>query len=60
MKDLSDEAIKVHAMYGALIPSMQSAIHIFPINFLMEEGVDRVKATYRDNFERLANIKPTA
>jgi FAD/FMN-containing dehydrogenase len=27
------------------------------VNFLMEESEDRVKATYRDNFERLAAIK---
>jgi len=27
------------------------------VNFMMEEGPDRVKATYRDNFERLAKIK---
>jgi len=27
------------------------------INFMMDEGEDRVKATYRGNFERLARIK---
>lgn len=27
------------------------------INFMMEEGFDRVRATYRDNYERLAHIK---
>ena len=27
------------------------------INFIMEEGEDRIKATYRDNYERLAKIK---
>jgi FAD/FMN-containing dehydrogenase len=27
------------------------------VNFMMEEGTDRVKATYRDNYERLAAIK---
>lgn len=27
------------------------------VNFLMEEGEDRVKASYRDNYERLAAIK---
>lgn len=27
------------------------------VNFMMEEGEDRVKATYRDNYERLAKIK---
>ena len=29
------------------------------VNFMMEEGEDRVKATYRDNYERLAAIKKT-
>ena len=27
------------------------------VNFMMEEGEDRVKATYRDNYERLVAIK---
>ena len=27
------------------------------VNFMMEEGQDRVKATYRDNYDRLAAIK---
>ena len=27
------------------------------VNFMMEEGEDRIKATYRDNFERLVAIK---
>ena len=27
------------------------------INFMMEEGQERIKATYRDNYERLASIK---
>ncbi len=27
------------------------------INFMMEEGQDRVQATYRDNYQRLATIK---
>ena len=27
------------------------------VNFMMEEGVDRIQATYRDNYERLAAIK---
>lgn len=27
------------------------------VNFMMDEGRDRVKATYRDNYERLAQIK---
>jgi len=27
------------------------------VNFMMEEGQERIKATYRDNYERLAEIK---
>jgi FAD/FMN-containing dehydrogenase len=27
------------------------------VNFMMEEGTDRVRATYRDNYDRLARIK---
>jgi Berberine and berberine like len=27
------------------------------VNFMMDEGLDRVKATYRDNYARLAEIK---
>lgn len=27
------------------------------VNFLMDEGQDRIKATYRDNYERLVEIK---
>ncbi len=27
------------------------------MNFMMEEGQERVKATYRDNYARLASIK---
>ena len=27
------------------------------INFLMDEGVERIKATYRENYDRLTEIK---
>ncbi|CAM3885808.1 BBE domain-containing protein [Pontibacter korlensis] len=27
------------------------------VNFLMEEGQERVKATYRDNYDRLVQVK---
>jgi hypothetical protein len=27
------------------------------VNFMMEEGQDRIKATYRDNYERLVTVK---
>jgi hypothetical protein len=27
------------------------------VNFMMDEGIDRIKATYRDNYDRLVDIK---
>jgi hypothetical protein len=38
------------------------AVHPFTlggayINFMMDEGSDRIKATYRDNYDRLVEIK---
>ncbi|HLP17954.1 MAG TPA: FAD-binding oxidoreductase [Bacteroidota bacterium] len=27
------------------------------VNFMMDEGIDRVRATYRDNFDRLVKVK---
>ena len=30
---------------------------ICDVNFMMDEGLDRVKATYRDNYDRLTEIK---
>jgi Berberine and berberine like len=27
------------------------------INFMMDEGIERIKATYQDNYERLSEIK---
>jgi uncharacterized protein (TIGR03086 family) len=40
------------------------AVHPFSaggayVNFMMDEGVDRIRATYRDNYDRLAQIKRT-
>jgi len=116
VSELSDEAIDLHAKYGARLPTPLSTTHLYPINgaaqrkdandtafsyrhanwvhvivgvdpdpsnnqkiidwtkdtwlalhphsaggayvnFLMDEGQGRVKATYRDNYERLAAIK---
>jgi FAD/FMN-containing dehydrogenase len=114
--ELSDEAIAMHLRYGPEVPTMQSTMHLYPIdgaphrvgrhetafsyreanwsavfygvdpdpanneritewakeywaalhpysaggayvNFMMDEGQERVKATYRDNYERLVAIK---
>jgi len=115
-KELSDESIVEHAKWGAAMPTMQSSMHLYPIdgavhrvaegdtawsyreanwagvivgvdpdpankdilrdwavgywdaihpfssggayvNFLMEEGQERVQASYRGNYDRLTKIK---
>jgi FAD/FMN-containing dehydrogenase len=114
--EISDESIVEHAKWGAAMPTMQSSMHLYPIdgaahrvggdetpwayrdanwagvivgvdpdpanadmlrdwavgyydavhphssggayiNFMMEEGQERVQASYRDNYDRLADIK---
>ncbi len=116
--DLSDRAIDLHVKYGAQLPTMQSTMHLYPINgavhrlgpddtafsfrdanfaevivgvdpdpannermiqwardywmalhphsagggylnMMMDEGTDNVKAAYRANYARLAQIKAT-
>jgi FAD/FMN-containing dehydrogenase len=116
VRTLSDEAVALHAKHGALLPTMHSTMHLYPvdgkarsirngatpwsyrdanwagvivgvdpnpanrerisdwakaywtalhphsaggayINFMMDEGTDRVRATYGKNYERLAKIK---
>jgi FAD/FMN-containing dehydrogenase len=116
VNELSDEAIERYIQHGSRLPTMQSTMHLYPINgaarrvgrndtawsyrdatwaevivgvdpdpanrdlivnwarkywedvhpysaggayvnFMMEEGEDRVKASYRDNYARLAAIK---
>jgi UDP-N-acetylenolpyruvoylglucosamine reductase len=116
VNELSDEAIAEHVKHGALMPTMQSSMHLYPIdgavqrvgrkdtpfsyrdarwasvivgvdpdpasresitqwcknywdalhphsaggayiNFMMDEGEDRVKATYREHYDRLASTK---
>uniref|UniRef100_UPI00359322B0 BBE domain-containing protein n=1 Tax=Persicitalea sp. TaxID=3100273 RepID=UPI00359322B0 len=39
------EALTPHAMGGAYV------------NFMMEEGQERIKASYKDNYERLVSVK---
>jgi FAD/FMN-containing dehydrogenase len=114
--EINDEAIERHLEHAAQIPTLQSTMHLYPIdgavhrvdrsdtafsyrdanwagvivgfssdpgdaaalrswtvdywealrpytlggayiNFMMDEGLDRIKATYRDNFARLLEIK---
>jgi FAD/FMN-containing dehydrogenase len=116
VRTLSDEAIALHVKHAAKLPSMQSTMHMYPINgaasrvknsatpwcyrdatwaavivgvdpdpankekistwakeywnalhpysaggayinFMMEEGVERIRATYGKNYDRLAKIK---
>lgn len=116
VNELSDEAIKQHVKFGSALPTMQSSMHLYPIdgaaskvnntdtpwsyrnskwsqvivgvdpdpannesiiswtksywdalhpysaggayiNFMMEEGEDRVKASYGNNYNRLVKIK---
>jgi len=116
VRSLPDEAIAAHVKYAAKMPSMQSTMHLYPINgaagrvkkratpwgyrdatwssvivgvdpdpankekistwakeywsalhpysaggayvnFMMEEGEDRIRATYGKNYGRLAKIK---
>jgi len=46
----------VRTYWSALHPHSSEAGYV---NFLMDEGQDRIKATYGDNYERLAAIKST-
>jgi FAD/FMN-containing dehydrogenase len=116
VNELSDEAIDLHVQHGSEMPTMQSSMHMYPINgaahrpsnsdtpwsyrdaqwasvmvgvdpdpanaelikkwtidywealhphsaggayvnFMMDEGQERVQATYRNNYERMASIK---
>jgi hypothetical protein len=116
VNELSDEAIARHVEFGSQLPTMQSSMHLYPIdgavhrvgrkdtpfiyrdarwasvivgvdpdpanrelvtnwckaywealhpysaggayvNFMMDEGQERVRATYREHYDRLAEIK---
>ena len=116
VKEITDQAIALHAEHGAKLPTMHSAMHLYPIdgaahrvgknetafsyrdanwaevivgvdpdpansgkvtqwckdyfdalhpysaggayvNFLMEEGQERVQASFRDNYARLSTVK---
>ena len=118
VKEIPDEAVQIHARFGAEPPSMKSTMHMYPIdgaahdlggsdtawsyrdatwgsvfagvdpdpgnvdairrwsidyfealhpysaggayvNMMMDEGQERVRASYRDNYDRLARIKAT-
>jgi len=116
--DIPDEAVALHARFGAEMPTMKSTMHLYPIdgaahdpapadtawsyrearwgavfagvdpdpanvgairdwsvgyqealhpysaggayvNMMMDEGQDRVRASYRGNYDRLARVKAT-
>ncbi len=116
VSELTDEAIAIHAEHGPDVPTVQSLMHLYPldgavhdvasdgtafshrdvkfvhiiagidadpgampahrdwvraywsalhphslpggyVNFLMDEGQDRIKATYRQNYDRLSRVK---
>jgi FAD/FMN-containing dehydrogenase len=118
VKDIPDEAVEIHARFGAEMPTMKSTMHMYPIdgaahdlgptdtawsyrdaqwgavfagvdpdpsnadvirrwsvdyfealhpysaggayvNMMMDEGQERVRASYRENYDRLAKIKAT-
>ena len=118
VKDIPDEAVRLHAEHGARLPTMKSTMHLYPIdgaahdvgaddtawsyrdarwatvyagvdpdpanvdairrwsvdyqealhpysaggayvNMMMDEGRERVRASYRGNYERLAQVKAT-
>ena len=116
VKDIPDEAIEIHAKFGAEMPTWKCTMHLYPIdgaahdvgsadtawsyrdatygavfagvdpdpanvdairrwsidyqealhpysaggayvNMMMDEGQERVRASYRDNYDRLAQVK---
>jgi FAD/FMN-containing dehydrogenase len=118
VKDIPDDAVRLHAEYGGRLPTMKSTMHLYPIdgaahdvgaadtawsyrdarwaavyagvdpdpanvdtirrwsvdyqealhpysaggayvNMMMDEGRERVRASYRGNYERLAQVKAT-
>jgi FAD/FMN-containing dehydrogenase len=118
VKEVPDEAVELHARFGAEMPTMKSTMHMYPIdgaahdvassdtawsyrdanwgcvfagvdpdpanvdairrwsvgyqealhpysaggayvNMMMDEGQERVRASYRDNYDRLARVKAT-
>jgi UDP-N-acetylenolpyruvoylglucosamine reductase len=48
-RELSDDAIRVHAEFGARVPSIQTAVHLYPINGAVQRvGADDTAFPYRD------------
>src|SRR5436309_7738818 len=48
-RELTDDAIAVHADQGAKVPSLQTAVHLYPINGAVQRvGPDETAFSYRD------------
>jgi UDP-N-acetylenolpyruvoylglucosamine reductase len=48
-RELSDEAIEVHVQHGGKVPSLQTAVHLYPINGAVQRvGADETAFAYRD------------
>jgi hypothetical protein len=48
-RELSDAAIKVHEEWGAKVPAIQSAVHLYPINGAVQRvGASDTAFAYRD------------
>ena len=48
-RELSDGAARVHAEHGAKVPSIQSAVHLYPIDGAVQRvGADETAFAYRD------------
>lgn len=48
-RELSDEAIAVHADFGARVPAIQCAVHLYPINGAVQRvGAEETAFAYRD------------
>jgi FAD/FMN-containing dehydrogenase len=118
VKEIPDDAVELHARFGAAMPTMKCTMHLYPVdgaahdpdssdtawsyrdahwgavyagvdpdpanvdvvrdwsidyfealhphsaggayvNMMMDEGQERVRASYRDNYDRLARVKAT-
>ena len=48
-RELTDDAIKVHAEHGSHVPSIQTAVHLYPINGAVQRvGPTETAFAYRD------------
>lgn len=48
-RELSDDAIAVHKQYGATVPALQFAVHLYPVNGAVQRvGADETAFAYRD------------